>query len=186
MNQNITFYFVPLEYNPELVIDFYNEDSLVASNYFYQIGYIDQYIGETKYDKISIKYSFNKNSYFDVYIENHDEKWYEEYYEEKSLDFINDVIVNGTNVDINLCSNKYQTVLTSIPYDRGWKCYIDGNETAYYKANMGFIAFNIEKGEHNIILRYTPPLFKLGCTFSLVSIVIFLLICIYDRNKNVE
>lgn len=65
---------------------------------------------------------------------------------------IKDNIINGKiDSDVN------GLLFLSIPYGKGWEAYIDGEKTDIYKANLGFVAISIEKGEHSVEFKYTTP-----------------------------
>ncbi len=73
-------------------------------------------------------------------------------------------------------------VLTTIPYDEGWKIYVDGEKVEYTKALGALIAFTIEgEGEHEIEFRYAPITFTLGLTVSLLSLALFVFIIIFEK-----
>jgi uncharacterized membrane protein YfhO len=74
------------------------------------------------------------------------------------------------------------TVLTSLPYDEGWKIYVDGSEIEYKKALDALIAFEIEDaGEHTVRFKYAPKTFTLGLTISILSTILFIMIIIIEK-----
>ena len=78
--------------------------------------------------------------------------------------------------------NDSTTILTTLPYDEGWKVYVDGEEVEYSKALDALIAFNIETaGEHSIEFKYAPKTFTLGLAISLLSLVLFVFIIIFEK-----
>ena len=71
-----------------------------------------------------------------------------------------------------------QMILTTIPYDKGWKVYLDGNEIETYETLDALIAFDIETpGDHTLELKYSPRSFTLGMMFTISGTSIFILIC---------
>jgi hypothetical protein len=69
-------------------------------------------------------------------------------------------------------------ILTTIPYDEGWNVYVDGEKVDTYKTMDALMAFDIsESGEHSLELEYMPKLYKPMHFISIISIVIFILIC---------
>ena len=74
-----------------------------------------------------------------------------------------------------------QAILTTIPYDEGWKVYVDGQKVETYEALDALMAFDIaESGEHAVELKYMPDIYTLGLTVSVFAIIAFLAICIID------
>ena len=77
--------------------------------------------------------------------------------------------------------DKDQTILTTIPYDKGWNIYVDGEAVEIYETLDALIAFDIdEPGDHSIELRYMPKIYKLSFVISATGIALFLLLCIID------
>ena len=86
--------------------------------------------------------------------------------------------------------NANQTILTTIPYDEGWNIYLDGERVDYYKTLNALIAFDIEdSGEHTLTMKYMPKAFVIGAACSIVCILLFVLLCVFDvvlkKKKNV-
>jgi uncharacterized membrane protein YfhO len=79
-------------------------------------------------------------------------------------------------------SNENTTVLTTLPYDEGWKIYVDGKEIEYTKALDALIAFEMEGvGEHTLEMKYAPKTFTLGLTVSVLSLILFVLIMVCEK-----
>ena len=53
-------------------------------------------------------------------------------------------------------SEGYETILTTIPYDRGWNITVDGEAVEGYETLDALLAFDLAPGEHTITLRYMP------------------------------
>jgi uncharacterized membrane protein YfhO len=74
------------------------------------------------------------------------------------------------------------TVFTTLPYDEGWKIFVDGEEIEYVKALEAVIAFNIDSaGEHIVELKYAPKTFTLGLAVSILSLCLFIFIIILEK-----
>ena len=61
-------------------------------------------------------------------------------------------------------------VYTSIPYDKGWKVYVDNKLIETECISDTLLGFNVPKGAHNIKLKYTIPYIKISALISLVSL----------------
>lgn len=55
-----------------------------------------------------------------------------------------------------------QTILTTIPYDKGWSTYIDGKKVPTTQFQDGLITIDVPKGEHHIKLSFLPQGLILG------------------------
>ncbi len=72
----------------------------------------------------------------------------------------------------------------SIPYDKGFEIYVDGEKTNYEVVNKSFIGFKINEGNHNIRIVYVSPLFKEGLVISFVGLVLFVGAVVYYRKRE--
>lgn len=79
-----------------------------------------------------------------------------------------------------------RTILTTIPYDKGWKVTVDGKEVETFEILDGsMMAFVIEDaGDHDIELRYMPDIYVVSGIISVVSIAIFAVIIVIDFRKK--
>ncbi|MCQ2491462.1 MAG: YfhO family protein [Lachnospiraceae bacterium] len=76
-------------------------------------------------------------------------------------------------------------VYFAIPYDDGWDVIVDDVPAETKRFAGGFLAVDVQKGTHEIRLKYQPPGFFLGLKVSLAGWIIFLLgIFISGRRKN--
>lgn len=64
---------------------------------------------------------------------------------------------------------------TSIPYDKGWDVYIDGNKSAITPiCDKALIGVFVDAGQHEITFKYSPQGFGSGIAISIVCLLIFL------------
>lgn len=73
-------------------------------------------------------------------------------------------------------------VLCMIPYEKGWNVKIDGQETEAEKGDLGFLAFAVTQGEHELELSFTAPGLRSGIWISIVCWGAYLFL--YWRNKK--
>ncbi|MBQ8002447.1 MAG: YfhO family protein, partial [Clostridia bacterium] len=73
---------------------------------------------------------------------------------------------------------------TSIPYEKGWKLYIDGERTDIEPLEDAFITAYLTKGEHEIVLKYSPYGFTLGVVISVCALIIFVLAVVISRRRK--
>ena len=91
--------------------------------------------------------------------------------------------VSGDSLSGNIDVSNSGYFHLSIPYDKGFKIYLDGEVIDYEKVNEAFIGFPISKGKHKIMIEFEAPNSFLGKVFSLSGIIIFIGILIYQRKK---
>ncbi len=94
---------------------------------------------------------------------------------------------NDRNLSGFIDCNESERLLLTIPYERGWKLYIDGQETAVDKT-LGFLmSVQVPEGNHTYEIKYSVPGLTLGIILSILS-VIFIVItyfftCCMDKRK---
>lgn len=59
------------------------------------------------------------------------------------------------------------TVMTSIPYDKGWQILCDGEKVEFYELLDGVIAFDLAPGVHSLEMEYFPKEYTLAILVSL-------------------
>ena len=88
-------------------------------------------------------------------------------------------IIKGS---INVKEDGYFSL--SIPYDEGFTILVDGKKQDYELVNTSFIGFEIEKGNHDIIIEYEAPLLKEGKIVSIVGIIIFASVLLIEQKRS--
>ena len=75
-----------------------------------------------------------------------------------------------------------QTILTTIPYDEGWRVKIDGKEVEYSKSFDALISFNIEDaGSHEIEFVYRSDAFVYGMICTTFFVALFAVLIIFEK-----
>jgi hypothetical protein len=83
-------------------------------------------------------------------------------------------------------------VFSEIYYPAGWKCYIDGKESSYFRTNYVLRGMILPSGDHQIKFTFKPSSYFIGNKVSLASsILLFLLttwyfISAYIRKSKSE
>lgn len=95
---------------------------------------------------------------------------------------------NGFVSEITL--DKDNLVFFSIPYDEGWKAYVNGKEVEIEKVNVGFMAVLAQEGQNTIEFKYTTPGLKHGILITFASLIVFVIYLIvsgiYIKKKQYE
>ena len=77
-------------------------------------------------------------------------------------------------------------IMTTIPYDQGWKVYVDGVQVdtqAIYGESL--MAFYIENaGDHEIEFKYMPDIYVKAGAISIVSSVVYIGLIAFEVVKN--
>lgn len=118
----------------------------------------------------------------EFYYENIDElkRWYEDVSKTKCdvYKITSSKLFISADVD-----NATDMIVFSMPYDKGWKVTIDGNEVNTKRVLDVLMAIDVTPGEHIIEMRYIPEGFIVGAIISIISIALLIIIYLYDQFK---
>ena len=116
-------------------------------------------------DYSALNKAFDQLAYASMYIE----------------DYGNDY-VKGT---IDLPAGQ-ELIFTTIPYDKGWKVYIDGEQVETVMALDSLLAVPSTEGYHEIEFVYRPDCAVYGGILSVIGILAFAVIVIWSRMRRVR
>lgn len=93
----------------------------------------------------------------------------------------------GTNVIEGRINLKQSRILAmGIPYEKGWKAFVDGKEVEILKGNYFFSCIKLEPGEHKIIMKYRTPGLKVSFVISILSVTILIIMIVMDKRRSRE
>jgi len=81
----------------------------------------------------------------------------------------NDIISYSFNA-----SSPQFVVFSEVYYDRGWKAYIDGNESPIIKTNYVLRGLSVPAGQHKIEFRFRPRSYVMGSRITSISQIILI------------
>lgn len=84
-----------------------------------------------------------------------------------------EVMVNSNNI-----------LFTTIPNDKGWEVFVDGQKTQITEILDGLIGIKLEKGKHSIEFIYKTPGLKTGIIISVSSCSILVIYYLLKRKKK--
>ena len=79
-----------------------------------------------------------------------------------------------------------ELIFTTIPYDEGWKVYIDGKRVETVKVLDSLLAIPSVAGGHEIEFVYRPNCAVYGGLISVIGILAFALIIVWSRMRRVR
>lgn len=123
-----------------------------------------------------------------LYFAYEDEQEIEKVYEELSpgmidvTDFRDDRIQARVNV-----TGKKNILFTSIPYNKGWKIYVDGKESDAFALLEGtFLGAELTPGEHELLIVYRQKWILVGMGCALAGIVCLITCFVIKRKKKMS
>ena len=74
-------------------------------------------------------------------------------------------------------------VMLTIPYEKNWKAYIDGEQASIENVSGIFLGLRVAKGSHEIYMKYENPEVRIGILLSGLGILLLCLWNIVERKK---
>lgn len=96
------------------------------------------------------------------------------------------VSIKGSTLSGKLITEKNGILWLSIPYDKGWEIRLNGKKVDYKQILNCFIGIDVEAGEYDLVMKYTPPNLKISVFISLVFLMFFVVWNRKGRNIGGE
>lgn len=81
-------------------------------------------------------------------------------------------------------SGSNKVLLTTIPYEEGWKITVDGKETEAVCAIDSLIAIRLDEGKHKIIMTFMPNYFIVSIVISIIGLLICVVIFTFEYKNG--
>ena len=95
--------------------------------------------------------------------------------------------VEGSRVDGVITVGESGILALSMPYEKGWRCRVDGESAALLCVNGLFAGVELSPGTHSIQLRYVPPYLIFGaCVTLCVALALAVCAILHKRKTAVE
>lgn len=120
-----------------------------------------------------------------IYMNKFNTEVFEKGYDRITRDVMKTTYLSGNRMEGTIDVNEDGLFYTSIPYEKGWNAKVDGKEVEITPVGNALLAFPLAVGSHEIELEFCPRGFRAGLVVTLVSLGIFLLLCILDRRGGV-
>ncbi|MCQ2467964.1 MAG: YfhO family protein [Clostridia bacterium] len=137
-------------------------------------------------DQIEVVIKSNKDifSYQDFYFATIDSEVFAEQLEKVDRNkVVVDKYENG-NVMFTTNLSDGDMLLTSIPYEDGWTCYVDGVEKEITQYQDALIAVDAGSGTHKVELKFAAPGIKPGLVMSAVGVVMLIALFVVDNKTK--
>lgn len=133
----------------------------------------------------SFSYTVKAGEYGDgvVYFRSLNEEVWGKGYEKLADEPLEVTDYTDTKVEGKIKVKEDGYLFTSIPYEKGWRLYVDGVKTEIEPFKDAFIGVRLSEGNHEIVLRYVPQGFMTGSMISIGALALFYLLCVLRRKK---
>lgn len=102
-----------------------------------------------------------------VYAMNH--KLFEEVYESFADEQLEIESFSDTEITGTVTAKKNGLLFLSVPYEKGWRVYVDGKKTATHSVLNAMLGVKVPSGTHEIRLEYVPEGFPTGIVLTTAS-----------------
>lgn len=65
-------------------------------------------------------------------------------------------------------------LVTSIPYDKGFKAYVNEEQVEVEVINKAFVGIKLNAGDNQIVIKYVSPFFKVGMLVSFIGLALLM------------
>ena len=129
---------------------------------------------------LSIQHKSGATGHHTLYAYRLDKSIYDRVFAVLSERMLDELKVEEGAVYMESSFDDETAVFLSVPYERGWKCRIDGNPVLPRLFGETFLALDIPAGEHRIVLNYEAAGLKTGIVISSISLFFILWLLMAD------
>lgn len=91
---------------------------------------------------------------------------------------------DSNNINGSINTPSATTIMTSIPYSKGWQVKVNGKAIKTSSIADTFLCFDLDKGEHTVQLSYYSPGLNIGIIMSIVALFILILLTIIKEKSR--
>lgn len=94
-----------------------------------------------------------------------------------------------TYIKGKVVSSEDGLLYTSIPYDKGWKVYVDGVKVSEYdivQIGQSLLGVNLKKGIHEIEFKYEATGVATGITVSVITAIILIILVLINKRRKAK
>lgn len=176
------------EKNLYLYIGGANAQSFTVNGTYYSLTSDEYFIfdtGKIYDDNLSVTIEFNNENpssitFYAYYL---NDSSFKEFYNEIMDEALDVKKYSDTLIEGDVEVNDDKLMFTTISFDEGWSVYVDDKKVETKKVLDAFLAFDIDKGKHEIKLVYYPKGMRLGVLITIISLGV-LLIYNFKINKK--
>ena len=115
-----------------------------------------------------------------------DEEVFNKVYNKLKKYQLENVSVKGNKVSGDIKVDKDSVMFLSIPYDKGWRAYVDGKKVKVNKIAGDFTGIKLDKGKHHIRLVYYSEGLFTGIIISIASLTLLIVYIIKNNYKRIS
>lgn len=97
---------------------------------------------------------------------------------------LENVSAGADSITGTLSTQESRLLTFSVPYDRGWHVYVNGEERELLQVNVMYCGVLLEPGEYEIELRYDQPGSGPGTLISAAAVLAIVPVCVVGRLRR--
>lgn len=98
---------------------------------------------------------------------------------------LDDMVIKNNMITGNVTMQDKGILFLSIPYNKGFEAYVNDKKVDIIKANICYMALELNEGNNKIKITYETPYLSLGLKISLFSGIILFAISTIDLTKYI-
>lgn len=111
---------------------------------------------------------------------------YEAVVKELSESQLENVVAEGDHLSGTIQVKEAGTLLLTVPYSKNWKVQVNGSETEAVCVGDALMGIDLEEGNYEISMEYTPGGMGIGIVMSLLCVAVFAAVSILDERRKEE
>ncbi len=134
--------------------------------------------------EVSYKSDSPESSHFDLFACSLAADTMQRASEQLNAQTVNITRFSDTRLEGTVTAPENGRIMMTIPFDEGWSATVDGEPVEVKALDDGFLLFDISAGEHELVLRFRPPMLLEGTLISLASLIVVLLLVLRDKRRE--
>lgn len=195
LNKQLLFITLKMEYNQDckqgdtsITINGIKNKLSCSTWKYHNHNYEFKYLIASKDDLRVLKISFDKGKYVISHIKTYtiNQDFYQKTRATLTPFVFDQKLTKGDQIYGKITVKESGYFALSIPYDKGFRIYVDKQKVAYQMVNKAFIGFYLNKGNHQIKIVYQAPLFNIGKGLSIIGLAGLGYLIYQERRKKHE
>lgn len=139
----------------------------------FNLGMVTEEAEQSKAN-ISLTYKDDQDEPVPVRVYTCTDEEYQAVYDKLSQNQMEQVVVDGNQVSGKIHADYAGTMLLTLPYDKGWTVRANGEKLETYRVGEALMGVDLEPGDYEISMTFTPQGLWPGSFLSLLSAALFL------------
>lgn len=154
----------------------------ISEPYIFDLGHCDE--GEEIKISLDCSNIDSTNTYAEIYAYTIDEDVLRVGYNRLRDASLEITKHSDTAITGSITVKEDSVLYSSIPFDKGWSVYIDGEKAETFEIGNALLCTAIKPGEHTVEYVYKPQGFKLGIIISAASIAGICTYIAFDKSRR--